>query len=83
MLGGIDAIEDDCNVRKEFRDNVERALRSVVSNWTSKRRIEAKEVCQDLPHTVQRMNSIVASLSRTKFKLMAIADCPIMIVPMW
>ena len=36
----------------------------------------------DLPHTVQRMNSIVASLSLTRFKLIAMADWPIMIVPM-
>jgi hypothetical protein len=36
-----------------------------------------------VPHTVQRMNSMVASLSRTRSRLIAIADCPIMIVPMW
>jgi hypothetical protein len=36
----------------------------------------------DIPQTVHNINSIVASFSRTRFKLIAMADCPIIIVPM-
>lgn len=35
------------------------------------------------PHTRQRENSISASGSLMRFRLIAIADCPIMIVPTW
>ena len=31
MLGGVDAIEDNRNMRKEFGDNIESTLRVVVS----------------------------------------------------
>lgn len=37
----------------------------------------------DLPQTVQRINSIVASFSLVRFNEMAIAASATMIVPMW
>jgi hypothetical protein len=80
MGGWVDAIQDNRDMGQEFRDNVEGACEHKLS---------AGEFVQDLqrnrgilPHTVQRMNSIVASFSFTRFKLMAMADSPIMIVPM-
>lgn len=80
MRGRIDAVEDDGDMREEFRDNVESTFKTRRVRQLERRH---RGGGQDLPHTVQRINSIVASFSLTRFKLMAIADCPIMIVPIW
>lgn len=37
----------------------------------------------DVPHTVQRMNSILASFSRVRFRLIAMAASATVMVPMW
>ena len=46
------------------------------------KRLRTVEVGLDLPHTVHKMNSILASFSLDRFKLIAIAACPTMMVPM-
>lgn len=84
MLLGIHSIEDDGYVREKFGDNIKSTYERLALVRSQKASCKQMGCRSDigLPHTVQRMNSIVASLSRTKFRLMAIADCPIMIVPM-
>jgi hypothetical protein len=75
-----DAIEDDGDVWEEFRDDIESAYVGNVKIWYPGAE-GILEIC-NLPHTVHKINSISASGSRASFKLIAIADCPIMMVPM-
>jgi hypothetical protein len=75
------AIEDDGNVGEEFGHYIESSYRERLifdilacsASWKGG---------YDLPQTVHRINSISASGSRASFKLIAIADCPMMMVPM-
>lgn len=54
------------------RDGTMAKLSAVDSHWGGE---------SDLPHTVHRINSMVASFSLVKSKLIAIAACATMMVP--
>ena len=43
--------------------------------------IDTVAIGQDLPHTKHKINSIVASFSLDKLRLIAIADCATRMVP--
>lgn len=82
MRGGEYAVENDRDVGEKFGNNVEGACsRGLLDTARHGPNEYGGESWRNVPHTVHRMNSIVASLSLTRFKLMAIADCPINIDP--
>ena len=74
------SIENDGDVREELGDDIEDACAtSKISFVVLCSEVEEKEV----PQIRQSMNSMPASGSCTRSSPMAIADWPIMIVPIW
>ena len=92
---GVYAVEDDSYMGKEFANNVESTchiIRSAQLNHTlltgrqsvlflSEIPLQSTQSKIHSPHTVQRINSIVASFSLVKSKLIAIAASATKIVP--
>jgi hypothetical protein len=75
VVGGEDTVKNDRYVGEEFRDDIESPYTSISINCRP-------DIQKDSPQTVHNKNSIVPSDSFRRFKLIAIAACPMMIVPM-
>jgi hypothetical protein len=83
MAIGVHSVEDDSNVWKELGNDVESTCSIILlvircSQEFSPRECfvknpKIKGIDRSSPHTVHRTNSIVASRSRTRSKLIAIA----------